>query len=182
MGHLLPIDRIARPKRPMPRARIRSNLCRQPYCTKKIGVRDYKCSYAPPGGLLRRILALPYELLLMFAVAMLIGACFPGAIEPHEMSSPRRHLFQGALLAALCAYFAICWRLGGHTLPMKTWKLRVVQQNGEQVSARGALLRSLLAVISFGSAGIGVAWALLDPDRQFLHDRLCHTRIVTTVS
>ena len=140
----------------------------------------HQYSPAPSGGILRRLMTFPYESLLGFAVAMLLGMFFPGATEPHEMPILRRHLLQGALITALCIYFMTCWKLGGQTLPMKTWKLRVVCKNGKQLSTWRALWRFLLALISFGSVGLGVAWAFLDPDRQFLHDRLCRTRIVTT--
>ena len=146
-------------------------------------MRAPQCQYSPipSGSVLRRLLTLPYESLLVLSVAMLIGVFFPGAAEPYGMSIPRRHLFQGAIFATLCIYFMICWELGGHTLPMKTWKLRVVNKSGGQLSTWNALLRFLLALISFGSAGIGIAWAFIDPDRQFLHDRLCGTRIVATL-
>jgi uncharacterized RDD family membrane protein YckC len=42
---------------------------------------------------------------------------------------------------------------------------------------RRATLRYLLAVVSIGS-GIGLIWAIFDPQRQFLHDRLAGSRIV----
>jgi len=36
----------------------------------------------------------------------------------------------------------------------------------------------VLALISLGVCGLGFAWALVDKDRQFLHDRLAGTRLV----
>jgi hypothetical protein len=41
------------------------------------------------------------------------------------------------------------------------------------------MLRYLLALLSVGS-GIGLLWALIDPERQFLHDRLIGSRLVVT--
>ncbi|MFN9122921.1 MAG: RDD family protein, partial [bacterium] len=41
-----------------------------------------------------------------------------------------------------------------------------------------ALYRYLLAWPSVLAAGAGLAWALVDRDRQFLHDRLAGTRLV----
>jgi hypothetical protein len=35
-----------------------------------------------------------------------------------------------------------------------------------------------LALAAFSVAGIGLGWALIDRDRQFLHDRLAGTRLV----
>jgi hypothetical protein len=37
---------------------------------------------------------------------------------------------------------------------------------------------ALLAFASLALSGIGIGWALVDRDRQFLHDRLAGTRLV----
>ena len=56
--------------------------------------------------------------------------------------------------------------------------LRIVTSTGGVVSVTQAWLRYALAWPSVWLAGIGLWWALLDPDRQFLHDRLAGTRII----
>ena len=61
---------------------------------------------------------------------------------------------------------------------MKTWRIRVVTRDGGALSVSVALRRYLLALISLGVCGLGFAWALVDKDRQFLHDRLAGTRLV----
>ena len=40
------------------------------------------------------------------------------------------------------------------------------------------MLRSLHALFGLAAGVLGIAWALIDPDRQFLHDRLAGTRLV----
>jgi len=70
-----------------------------------------------------------------------------------------------------------CWVRSGQTLPMKTWRIRLVTEQGKPLAVGRAFQRYLLAVPSVLS-GIGVLWALVDRDRQFLHDRLAGTRIV----
>lgn len=142
---------------------------------------DCKCASDPSASLLRRALAFPYELLLALPVGMLASSLFPGSLDSHETQILIRHLFQGTMTVTFCVYFMICWRIGGQTLPMKTWKLRVVNENGGQLSIWRSLLRFFLALISIGTAGLGVLWALWDPDRQFLHDRLARTRLVAMV-
>jgi uncharacterized RDD family membrane protein YckC len=61
---------------------------------------------------------------------------------------------------------------------MKTWELRLVSADGGPISVQRATLRYLLACLSVGLAGAGLAWAAFDRDGQFLHDRLAGTRIV----
>jgi uncharacterized RDD family membrane protein YckC len=41
-----------------------------------------------------------------------------------------------------------------------------------------AVHRYVLAVLGLVALGLGFAWALVDRDRQFLHDRLAGTAIV----
>ncbi len=118
-----------------------------------------------------------YESLLAFAIAFLAGLLFYGAASG-RLAGLVRHFFQIYLLAVLGLYYVWCWHRGGQTLPMKTWKLRLVSADGGPVSVSRATARYLLALLSAALAGAGFAWALFDRDRQFLHDRLAGTRIV----
>ena len=82
------------------------------------------------------------------------------------------------IFAVLGMYFLWYWRRGGQTLAMQTWKLRIVNIDGNPVSLRQGWLRYALAWPSVLFFGVGLLWALIDKDRQFLHDRLAGTRIV----
>jgi uncharacterized RDD family membrane protein YckC len=128
-------------------------------------------------GIARRLASLLYESLLAFALAFFAGLLFYGAASG-RLSGLIRGLFQIYLIAVLGLYFVWCWHRGGQTLPMKTWKLRLVSTDGGALSVRRAALRYLLAWPSVGLAGAGLAWAAFDRDRQFLHDRLAGTRVV----
>ena len=125
----------------------------------------------------RRLVSILYESLLVFAVVFFAGLLFYGAASG-RLSGLIRNLFQIYLIVILGLYFVWCWHRGGQTLPMKTWKLRLVSAGGGPVSVRRAALRYLLACLSFALAGTGLVWAVFDRDRQFLHDRLAGTRIV----
>ena len=84
----------------------------------------------------------------------------------------------GHLTLVTLAYFLWFWIHGGQTLAMKTWKLRLCEsQTGGRPPLRQLLLRFSLAWPSVLFFGIGLLWALVDRDRQFLHDRLAGTRI-----
>ena len=99
-------------------------------------------------------------------------------------------------------YFVWFWSHGGQTVAMQTWHIRLVDRNGRPVSQRRALARYLLAWLWFVPAlalahawGLGSAGAIfgllsagvlvyallaqLHPQRQFWHDALCGTRLVT---
>jgi uncharacterized RDD family membrane protein YckC len=123
-----------------------------------------------------RLLAMLYDALLVFAVAFFAGLAFY-AVTGNLPAALKRHLFQAYLFVVLGAYFVFCWCRGG-TLAMRTWKLRLVRADGGRPHRAQAWLRYALAWPSIVLLGAGLLWALVDRDRQFLHDRLARTRIV----
>ena len=133
----------------------------------------------PPAaaGLLRRLASLGYELLLLAALLLAAGWLFlflSRNLDP-VLARPALQLY----LLALCgAYFVYCWTHGGQTLPMKTWRIRLVARAGGAVTLAAALQRYLYALLGLAACGLGFAWALIDRDRQFLHDRLAGTRLI----
>ena len=132
-------------------------------------------------GVARRLASMFYESLLAFAIVFFAGLLFYGAASG-PLWGPVRNVFQIYLVVVLGTYFVWCWHRGGQTLPMKTWKLRLVSADGGPVSARRATLRYVLACPSIAFGGAGLVWAVFDRDRQFLHDRLARTRIVMSDS
>lgn len=89
-----------------------------------------------------------------------------------------RTLFQFWVLTWVGAYFVYCWTKSGQTLAMKAWRLRVETIDGQRLNLMQASARYLAAVIGLALLGAGFLWMLVDPQRQFLHDRLLRTRVV----
>ena len=124
----------------------------------------------------RRLISMLYESLLGFAIAFVAASVFLW-ISGAPPSGDARHGFQVYLFAVLGLYFVSCWSRWGRTLPMQTWKMRMIGKNGQSVGVARALLRYVLAWPSLLLC-VGLLWALVDRDRQFLHDRLAGTRLV----
>jgi uncharacterized RDD family membrane protein YckC len=113
-----------------------------------------------------------YEAVLLFAVAFFASWIFFFASGGRDATSGAlRHELQLFILAVFAAYFVWCWLRGGQTLAMKAWHIRLVD-----VTPRKAVLRFVLAFLLLP---VSIAWALFDRDRQFLHDRLAGTRLVS---
>lgn len=130
----------------------------------------------PLPGIGRRLASLLYEALVVFAV-VLIGFLLPQIVfHGFGLGVPGRLLWIH-VLALLMLYFVWFWLNGGQTLPMKTWKLRLASADGGRLRPAQAVLRYLAAWPCLLLGGIGVLWALVDRDRQFLHDRIAGTRI-----
>ena len=123
-----------------------------------------------------RLLSLAYEGVLLFGILFVATYLFLALARDAQSGLPRL-LFQIYVLAVCGAYFVFCWAVSGQTLPMKTWRIRLVTERGKPLAFGQAIRRYVLAVPGIVS-GIGVLWAFVDRDRQFLHDRLVGTRIV----
>lgn len=128
-------------------------------------------------GLPRRIACAIYELLILAAVVLI--ATFPFlALVGDATLGGRRHLLQLWVLGVVGGYLVGFWTHGGQTLAMKTWRIRLVRDDGGKVGTGRAIHRYLLAILGLAAAGLGFAWAFFDRDRQFLHDRLAGTALV----
>ena len=148
----------------------------------------------------RRLTAMVYETFLLLAVEMLAVALYL-LVTGNRHDPVFQHGLKFFLFLVTGAYFIHSWTDSGHTLAMKTWRMRLVADGHARVPLRTAALRYLLAwgwflpalavCAAFGLKGkteiavalaIGiVAWsltALLDKERRFLHDRLAGTRLV----
>jgi uncharacterized RDD family membrane protein YckC len=124
-----------------------------------------------------RIAAMIYESLLVAAVLFVASLPFLYLVGSAE-TGWQRHLFQVYILGVLFAYFSTFWLRSGQTLAMKTWRIRLVTRDGSPLTLRQAALRFALALLGLLLAGVGLVWALIDRDGQFLHDRIAGTRLV----
>lgn len=129
-----------------------------------------------PAPLWRRLAALFYDGLLLFALLMLAVA-LAFALK-HGAVDARDPFFRLYLLMVAALFFCGFWVAGGETLGMRSWHIRVERRDGRPLGWWQALWRFVLAVPSVGLGGIGLLWILVDPQRLALHDRLSGSRVV----
>ncbi len=150
----------------------------------------------------RRMACFVYEGVLMFGVLMIAGYLF-SSLTQQRHALVGRHALQAFLFVVLGIYFTWFWSRSGQTVAMKAWHIRLVTQEGQAVSQPRALARyvlswlwfvpalaalslaglnSLPAIFGLLFAGVVVYAALsrLHPERQFWHDAVCGTRLVTS--
>lgn len=160
-------------------------------------------SSSPPSvpSILKRIACIPYEGLLLSA--LLLIASFPIAgLNGLTLSGVPHALFQAYLVVVTAAYFSWQWKQNGQTLPMKTWRFRVVTSAGKRLSWGHAIWRYACALLFFGPAcaamlllffpsrispvitmwfflplAANLLYGRFDRQQQFLHDRLAGTRL-----
>jgi uncharacterized RDD family membrane protein YckC len=155
----------------------------------------------PTPGVWRRLASFLYEGVLLFGVVTIAGLLY-------SVATQQRHALQGSaglqlfLFAVLGLYFTWFWTRSGQTLAMQTWHVRLVTRDGRTVGWGRALARYLLswlwfvpALLALRLSGLTGGWtsagallagvlayaalARLHPDRQYWHDVVCGTRLVT---
>ena len=128
-------------------------------------------------GLLRVLAAIFYDLWLIAALWFL-GAIVDTLLRQAPGGSYLLLWTWWALSPLL--FFGWFWTHGGQTLGMRSWRIRVVDSEGEAVGWGQALRRYLAALVSWGAAGLGFVWILFDRDGCSWHDRLSGTYLVMT--
>jgi uncharacterized RDD family membrane protein YckC len=128
---------------------------------------DQESTSGSPAGLLRRLAALFYDLLLMAALAATATfAMLPLTHGEALLGSTQGlagRLYQVTWPLLVFAYFGWCWTRSGQTLGMKAWKFRLETEIGGRLRWSGAAQRFLLGAGLFWLACVG-AWYLLTAD------------------
>jgi uncharacterized RDD family membrane protein YckC len=159
-------------------------------------------------SLMRRMACWLYEGMLLFGVMVSSGLVYfvaaywvtglaPGDMNVHPQLKSG---LQASSFLVLGLYFIWMWRRG-QTLAMKTWRIQIVDAAGQKISRKTAFKRYLASWLWFlpplaASSVLGLppvqltfltlgwitVWGVLSrfhPQRQFLHDALAGTRLIT---
>jgi resuscitation-promoting factor RpfA len=151
--------------------------------------------HARPASLWRRLLAFGIDACAIFAVValyLMLATSVAGVQGPEstltgldalllQVRSLRSVLIPAALLLvilslAYCAVAAFLWN--GRTLGRRLLGLRLVDTRGQAPAPTRAVVRALLASVSFGFFLAGFWMALFDRRGQTLHDKLTSTYVV----
>jgi uncharacterized RDD family membrane protein YckC len=82
------------------------------------------------------------------------------------------------LLMLKASYFSVFTALGGQTVGKMAVGIRVVGEDDQAVDPARAVQRTLAALASVATVGLGFAPELLGGDRRALHDRVAGTRVI----
>ncbi len=124
-------------------------------------------------GILRRIGAFAYDIVLLLTVLILATAVLmpisKGAIQAGNL------FFQLYIFIVSFVFYGWFWTHGGQTLGMRAWKIRLQLDSGANLNWSQALLRFILAILTFG---IGLLWCLWDHQYRAIYDVLARTQVV----
>ena len=140
-----------------------------------------------PAGLCRRLAAMLYDSLLLFAVtwsvtaieiALRVASVGDAAVRASERSAVAGPLLQIPLACAVVLFFGWFWTRSGQTRGMQAWRLRLETLEGGRIGWWQVLLRIGGATISLACLGLGYWWILFDAEKRAWHDRISRSRVV----
>jgi uncharacterized RDD family membrane protein YckC len=133
--------------------------------------------YSKPPGFIRRIACVVYDLLLLIAV-LFFATLIVLPLNHAQAFDPDSRLFSVYLALVGCVFYSWFWTHGGQTLGMRAWKIRLVTNDGHSPDWSHALLRCVFGLLSWGLAGGGFLYILLNKKRLALHDIASNTLMV----
>ena len=150
----------------------------------------------PAAPLWRRIAALFYDTLLVFAIILVTTGLYHGIINNWLLGYEEAPVGFNPWLSSLIMvivffFFAHCWGRKGQTLGMQAWRLRIQStatestkstkiKNGSerQITLVQSLLRFMIAIPALALGGLGLLWMVIDKKKRSWHDHYSHTEIV----
>ena len=132
-------------------------------------------------SLLRIVAATIYDSLLMLGVWFLVGSLALGIkfFFTGEVSSLNPIAGMSLVILSTWLYFAMFWIYGGKTLGMSSWKLRIVSQDGNQITIIQTIIRFLSNIITISLAGIPLFFRRINKNNRSLSDLLSKTSIIS---
>lgn len=129
-------------------------------------------------GFGRRIISGSLDLLLVAAMAAPAAAAIE--FSDGDWSDPRViGLMSGITLVTMFAYLTISIALTGKTLAMRIFSLRTIDQRTGLIPTGGqAMKRAIGYIFALTMLGLGLIYALVDPDRRTIYDRFSKTIVI----
>jgi uncharacterized RDD family membrane protein YckC len=129
-------------------------------------------------GLTRRFFAGVLDLIMIALIASPVaaGVYYSGS----HWSDPRIiGLLSGAVAVVMFVYLTMCTAMTGRTLGMRVFSMRTIDLRTGLIPSGGqSLARALTYTFSFALLGLGLAYAIVDPDKRAVHDRVSKTIVI----
>ena len=130
-----------------------------------------------PASLGLRLTALVYDVFPLLGLWFFAGAIGLSIVGDTDVFV-RNAVIQSLVLLFTAGYFVISWTRGGQTIGMRAWRLRVTGDDDARITWSRALLRFVLACVSFALLGAGFWWQFFDQGKRTAHDAIARTRMI----
>lgn len=128
-----------------------------------------------PVSIWRRIASIIYDALLVLAILIVMSIPFFGFnVEENNLLKITMQVYFYFIIQYFFVWF---WVNNEGTLGMKTWKIKIVCDNGEKISYKKAIIRFNIAIISILFFGLGFLISFFRKDKKCLHDIISKTSL-----
>ena len=139
-------------------------------------------------GLLRRLAAWVYDLLVVISLMMVAGFIYflatvfalklgwlsLGGHEDVAALINASHWYQLGLIAVALFFYCWFWRTSGQTLGMRAWRLRVQNTDGSRLRLAQCIIRAASALL-----GLGNLWLIVNPRTKLaLQDKIADCEVI----
>jgi uncharacterized RDD family membrane protein YckC len=141
-----------------------------------------------PAPLWRRLAAMLYDSILVFAIWVVVGFIVLYALgvnnaretsgELAQLTQSQNNILFAAMFASAFLFFGFFWTHSGQTLGMQAWRVRVQNVDGSSISWLQSMQRFCSAPFSLLALGIGYLWMLVDKQRRTVPDIISHSQVV----
>ena len=124
----------------------------------------------------RRSASILYDSLLVLAVLIIMSLPFFSFNLEENLSL--KIIVQIYYYLITQYFFVWFWVNNEGTLGMKTWKIKIVSEDGNKISYIEAIIRFNAAIFSFIFFGLGFLMCFLRKDKKCLHDFISKTVLI----
>jgi len=127
-------------------------------------------------NLFRRLASIFYDGVLVVAIVIITSLPFYSFnVEESFLLKLTMQLYFYLIIQYFFVWF---WVNSTATLGMKSWKIKIVDINGKNISYKKAIVRFNVSILSISIFGLGFLISLFRKDKKCLHDIISRTQLI----
>ena len=127
-------------------------------------------------NLFRRLASIFYDGVLVVAIVIITSLPFYSFnVEESFLLKLTMQLYFYLIIQYFFVWF---WVNSAATLGMKSWKIKIVDINGNSISYKKAIVRFNASILSISIFGLGFLISLFRKDKKCLHDIISRTQLI----
>jgi uncharacterized RDD family membrane protein YckC len=124
----------------------------------------------------RRILSILYDSFLIFALLVIMSMPFYSFNIEEDFAL--KIMMQIYFYFIIQFFFVWFWVNNRATLGMRSWGVIIVDDTGNGISYKRAIIRFNMAIISFAIFGLGFFISIVRKDKKCMHDIISKTYLI----
>jgi uncharacterized RDD family membrane protein YckC len=109
----------------------------------------------------------------------LLTSLFVALVRKGDIVEPHTFWFSFLIFFELAGYYIYSWKVGGQTLGMRAWKMKIIpnQVNQATLTWTQAFLRFMVGMVSFLLLGSGLFWKFFTKNNHSWMDNISHSQV-----